>query len=77
LDFSAWLVPLMFPAGREAQARGGGDFSWIVYKSRAHRDQVNETVMGDPQLASMMDPKALPFDGMRMIWGGLKTLLEV
>jgi uncharacterized protein YbaA (DUF1428 family) len=52
-------------------------FSWIVYKSRAHRDQVNKKVMADPALAPMMDMKALPFDGKRMIWGGFKPILEL
>jgi uncharacterized protein YbaA (DUF1428 family) len=51
-------------------------FSWIVYKSRAHRDRVNAKVMKDPRLADMMDPKSLPFDGKRMIYGGFKRLLE-
>ena len=51
-------------------------FSWIVFKSRAHRDRVNAKVMKDPRLAKMMDPKALPFDGKRMIWGGFKVLVE-
>jgi uncharacterized protein YbaA (DUF1428 family) len=32
-------------------------FSWIVYKSRAHRDSVNAKVMKDPRLAAMMDPR--------------------
>ena len=52
-------------------------FSWIVYKSRAHRDSVNAKVMKDPRLAPMMDPKTLPFDGKRMFWGGFKTMLEL
>jgi uncharacterized protein YbaA (DUF1428 family) len=52
-------------------------FSWIVYKSRAHRDSVNAKVMKDPRLAPMMDLKSLPFDGKRMVWGGFKTLLEL
>jgi uncharacterized protein YbaA (DUF1428 family) len=52
-------------------------FSWIVYNSRSHRDSVNAKVMKDPRLASMMDPKAMPFDGKRMFWGGFKTLLEL
>ncbi len=52
-------------------------FSWIVYKSRAQRDRVNKQVMEDPRLASMMDPKAMPFDGMRMIYGGFKTIVEL
>jgi uncharacterized protein YbaA (DUF1428 family) len=38
-------------------------FSWIVFKSRAHRDRINAKVMKDPRLANMMDPKTLPFDG--------------
>jgi uncharacterized protein YbaA (DUF1428 family) len=52
-------------------------FSWIVYKSRAHRDRVNKKVMSDPRMTSMMDPKAMPFDGKRMFYGGFKTLVEL
>ena len=52
-------------------------FSWIVYKSRKHRDSVNAKVMADPRLAKMMDPKAMPFDAKRMIYGGFTTLLQV
>ena len=51
-------------------------FSWIVFKSRSHRDRVNAKVMKDPRLANMMDPKAMPFDGKRMFWGGFKVLVE-
>ena len=51
-------------------------FSWIVYKSRAHRDSVNKKVMSDPRLAAMMDPKGMPFDGKRMIYGGFKVLVQ-
>ena len=51
-------------------------FSYIVYKSRAHRDRVMKKVMSDPRLAKMMNPKAMPFDGKRMIYGGFKTLLS-
>ena len=50
-------------------------FSWIVYKSRAHRDRVNKQVMADPRI-SAMDPKTMPFDSKRMIFGGFKTLVE-
>src|SRR5919106_6947925 len=52
-------------------------FSWIVFKSRAHRDRVNEKVMKDPRMADMMDPKAMPFDAKRMIFGGFKTIVEL
>jgi uncharacterized protein YbaA (DUF1428 family) len=51
-------------------------FSWIMYKSRVHRDRVNARVMRDPRLAKMMNPKAMPFDGKRRIWGGFTTLVE-
>jgi uncharacterized protein YbaA (DUF1428 family) len=51
-------------------------FSWIVYRSRRHRDQVNAKVMKDPRLASMMDPKKMPFDGKRMFYGGFKIAVD-
>jgi len=51
-------------------------FAYIVFTSRAHRDRVNAKVMKDPRLANMMDPKALPFNGKRMFWGGFKVLVE-
>jgi uncharacterized protein YbaA (DUF1428 family) len=50
-------------------------FSWITYKSRAHRDRVNAKVMKDKRITSM-DPKTMPFDGKRMIYGGFKVLVE-
>lgn len=52
-------------------------FAWIVYKSRKHRDRVNAKVMKDPRLASMMDLKAMPFDGRRMFWGGFKSIVDL
>jgi len=52
-------------------------FSFIVYKSRAHRDQVNKKVMSDPRIKDMCDPKDMPFDVKRMAYGGFKTLVEV
>ncbi len=33
--------------------------------------------MSDPRMADMMDPKALPFDGKRMFWGGFKSFIEL
>jgi uncharacterized protein YbaA (DUF1428 family) len=50
--------------------------SYVDGWSRTHRDQVNAKVMKDPRLAKMMDPKALPFDGKRMFWGGFKVVVE-
>jgi uncharacterized protein YbaA (DUF1428 family) len=51
-------------------------FSWISYRSRAHRDRVNAKVMADPRLKSMA-PKDMPFDGRRMFWGGFRALVEL
>jgi uncharacterized protein YbaA (DUF1428 family) len=52
-------------------------FSYIVFKSRAHRDRVNAKVMKDPRIAKMMDPKAMPFDVKRMVYGGFKILVDL
>ena len=64
---------------RSVKLKGGETvvFSWIVFKSRAHRDAVNAKVMADPRLADMMDPKAMPFDAKRMIYGGFATLVDL
>ena len=51
-------------------------FSWIIYKSRAHRDKVMAKVMKDPRIAKMMGGKDIPFDGKRMIFGGFKMIVE-
>ena len=51
-------------------------FSYIVYKSRRHRDRVLAKVMKDPRLAEMMGGKSMPFDGKRMFWGGFKVMVR-
>ena len=51
-------------------------FSWIVFKSRAHRDSVNKKVMKDPRMAQMMEKRPMPFDVKRMVYGGFKYLVE-
>jgi len=51
-------------------------FSWIVYKSRRHRDAVNAKVMKDPRMAGM-SPATMPFDGKRMIYGGFQVALDL
>jgi uncharacterized protein YbaA (DUF1428 family) len=52
-------------------------FSYIVFESRQHRDEVNAKVMSDPRLSDMMDPKSMPFDGKRMFWGGFSPIVEL
>ena len=50
-------------------------FSWIVYKSRAHRDRVMAKVMADKRMKKMMLEGAVPFDGKRMIFGGFEPIV--
>jgi uncharacterized protein YbaA (DUF1428 family) len=52
-------------------------FSWIIYASRKERDRINRLVMADKRLASMMDPKAMPFDAKRMFFGGFKPIVSL
>ncbi|MDP3072972.1 MAG: DUF1428 domain-containing protein [Opitutaceae bacterium] len=51
-------------------------FSWITYKSRAHRDRVNAAVMKDPRLKEMCDPKNSPMDMKRMLYGGFEVIVS-
>jgi uncharacterized protein YbaA (DUF1428 family) len=68
---------LAFPKGIKTKPGETVVFSYIVFKSRAHRDKVNAQVMNDPELAAGFDPKRMPFDGARMLYGGFKTLVGV
>lgn len=53
-------------------------FSYIVYKSRKHRDAVMKKVMSDKRMQPMMmNPAKMPFDAKRMIWGGFKAEVKV
>ena len=51
-------------------------FAWIVYKSRTHRDSVNKKVLADPRMKAMGEPKDMPFDAKRMIYGGFEVLVQ-
>jgi uncharacterized protein YbaA (DUF1428 family) len=63
--------------GRLAKLKPGETvvFSWIVYKSRAHRDRVNAKVMKDPRMGPQMQ-KSMPFDMKRMAYGGFQVLVQ-
>ncbi len=50
-------------------------FSFIVFKSRRHRDQVNNKVLNDPRFAAMATMPS-SFDGKRMIYGGFKVMID-
>jgi alkaline phosphatase len=67
---------LTFPKLAKPRAGEVVLFSFITYKSRAHRDAVNKKVMKE----LMSDPKnndiAMPFDMKRMAYGGFKVLVD-
>ena len=66
-----------FPKVIKARAGETVVFSWIVYKSRAHRDAVNKKVMKDERLNAMMDPQHMPFDVKRMAMGGFTVAIDL
>jgi uncharacterized protein YbaA (DUF1428 family) len=72
---TSWGLP--FPAMAKAKRNEVVVFSYVVYRSRAHRDQVNNKVMQDPL---MRDPKLkdkpMPFDEKRMAYGGFKVIVD-
>jgi uncharacterized protein YbaA (DUF1428 family) len=83
LDYREWVADdvkvgkrTSFPRSVKLKLGETVVFSWITYKSRAHRDRVNAKVMADKRLADMMNPKTLPFDAKRMIYGGFEGLVK-
>ena len=84
LDYREWVADdvkpgklTSFPQSVKLKAGETVVFAWITYKSRAQRDRINAKVMADPRLASSMDPKTVPFDARRMIYGGFASLVRV
>ncbi len=71
-------VKFGMPFTKLARAKKGETviFSWIVYKSRAHRDKVNAKVMKDPRMGTEMDAKRMPFDIKKMAYGGFKIIVN-
>jgi uncharacterized protein YbaA (DUF1428 family) len=65
-----------FPRSVKLKSNETVIFAYIVYKSRGERDRVLKNVLKDPRLAKMMNPKAMPFDARRMIYGGFKVIVD-
>lgn len=65
---------LTFPKGIRIKAGETVVFSWITYRSRAHRDKVNAKVMADPRMQKM--PDFIPFDVKRIMFGGFKSIVN-
>jgi len=69
-----WATP--FPKGIRSKSNETVVFSWILYKSKAHRNAVNKKVMKDERMKPFMDPKKMPFDPSRMLYGGFKVIVS-
>ena len=49
-------------------------FAWLEYPSKAVADAAGEKMMSDPRMKEM--GAAMPFDGQRMIYGGVTPILD-
>ena len=65
-----------FPKIARARAGEVVFFSYIVYKTKAHRDAVNKKVMKDERMNAMMKGKKMPFDVKRMAYGGFRVVVD-
>ncbi len=72
----AQKMPSTFPRLLDNKRGDTAIFSWIVYKSKTHRNQVNKKVMKDSRILAMMDLKENPFDVKRMLYGGFQVMVE-
>jgi uncharacterized protein YbaA (DUF1428 family) len=62
-----------FPRAVQAKEDEVVVFSWIVYRNRAERDEIDAKVMADPRLKGDRPP----FDGKRIIFGGFEMWLQM
>jgi uncharacterized protein YbaA (DUF1428 family) len=65
-----------FPKVARAKAGEAVVFSWIAYRSKAHRDAVNKKVMKDERMDAMIKDKKMPFDLRRMAYGGFRVVAD-
>jgi uncharacterized protein YbaA (DUF1428 family) len=64
-----------FPMAVQARDEETVVFSWIVWPSRAARDDGMKKIMADPRMQPDVNP--MPFDGKRLIYGGFETIVEM
>lgn len=69
-------VTFTFPKMAKAKAGEVVVFSYITYKSRKHRDQVNAKVMKDPLMKPPKKGDPMPFDMKRMAFGGFEVIVS-
>jgi len=76
-DFKIEGIVMTFPKLAKLKAGETALFSFIIYRSRRHRDSVNKKVMADPRIHAMMSPEDSPFDMKRMAYGGFKAIVDL
>ncbi|MBI4835000.1 MAG: DUF1428 domain-containing protein [Planctomycetes bacterium] len=70
--YPKWGLP--FPKMAKTKPGETVVFSYIVYKSRAHRDSVNAKVMKEMENEYKHKDMTMPFDVKRMAYGGFKVI---
>jgi len=75
-DLNPEWTGIKFPQMVKAKAGETVVFSFIVYKSKAHRDEVMAKVMKDPSMSDSYAEKSMPFDMKRMAYGGFRVIVE-
>jgi uncharacterized protein YbaA (DUF1428 family) len=73
----AEMKGITFPQMTGAKSGETVIFSYILFNSRQHRDEVNAKVMKDPFMtAPQQKDQEMPFDIKRMAYGGFNVIVE-
>ena len=76
-DVPAEMKGTTFPQIAGAKAGETVVFSFVLFNSRQHRDEVNAKVMKDPFMNDLQNKdKPMPFDMKRMAYGGFQVIVE-
>jgi uncharacterized protein YbaA (DUF1428 family) len=76
-DLKSKWSNIKFPKTVKAKAGEKVIFSFVVFKSKKHRNMVNKRVMKDPYMNNPeWKDKTMPFDMKRMVYGGFKAIVE-
>jgi len=65
-----------FPMATKAKEGESVLFSWMEWPSKEAADEGVKNAMSDPAFSDD-DAASMPFDGMRMMWGGFETIYDV
>jgi len=71
------MKPLSFIKMTKAKPAEDVWFSFIVYKSKKHRDEVNAKVMKEMMKNPKSKDMSMPFDMKKMAYGGFKVIVNI